>query len=93
MKTIALLALLTSIGAAAAPLAVATSEDGATITLTDEAGHCTGDAKLAVWISPDAKSRVSGCWKVAGQGVVVVAFTDGDSARIPIPALRQPTSL
>ena len=89
---IPLLMLLFLGSAQAAPILIATSQDGASITLHDEAGPCLGEAKLAVWQSADAKQRIPGCYKVGSQGVYVV-FLDGDMATIPLQLLRKPTSL
>lgn len=91
MRYIAL-SLLIAASAQAAPIAVATSANGASIVLTDERGPCEGDARLAVWISPDARVRVAGCYVAAKDGVLV-SFLDGDRADIPVQALRKPTSL
>lgn len=92
MKRVAFLASFVALSATAGSIATATSSDGASITLMEEAGPCVGGARLAVYVSPDAKSRVPGCWKLAG-GMVVVAFLDGDMAQIPVGDLKKPTSL
>lgn len=88
----ALVALLATSVASAAPLAVVTGPDGSSVTLYDDAGPCINGAKLAVWVSPDAQKRVPGCY-VAGNGAVFVSFLDGDRADIPVQALKKPTSL
>lgn len=92
MKAVLIAATFVAFNASAATLAVATSADGATIALTDEAGPCVGEARLAIWRSPDAKLRVPGCWKNLGPAIHV-AFLDGDMAQIPIQELKKPTSL
>jgi hypothetical protein len=89
---LALVALFASSVASAAPIAVADGSAGSSITFYDEAGPCVGSAKLAVWSSGDAKTRIPGCW-VAGSGTVFVSFLDGDRSDVPVGALKKPTSL
>jgi hypothetical protein len=49
---------------------------------------------MAVWRSADAMREIPGCWLiVAGQGMVVVSFLDGERANIPVQMLKQPTRL
>lgn len=92
MKIVALLASIVAFSATAETIAVATAPDGSSIVLTDERGPCVGDARLALWISADARVKVPGCY-VAFPQVVMVSFLDGDRGDIPIQALKKPTGL
>lgn len=69
-------------------LAVATSGDGATITLHGGAGICLGEALAAVWRPGhgSAAAPVPGCWLLVGEDVLV-SFLDGERANIPVRVL------
>ena len=92
MRLAAFLVSFVAFSASAETLAVAPGRDGSSIILTDEVGPCVDGARLAVWISPDAKSRIPGCYRVFAQGVAV-SFFDGDRGDIPMQALKKPTSM
>ena len=92
MRNAALLLILLAAPAAAETIAVATSSAGASITLTTERGPCVGEARVAIWRSPDAQVSVPGCWVIAGK-VVAVSFLDGDRGIIPLADFRKPASL
>jgi len=67
---------------------VATSGDGASITLHDGRGLCVGEARAAVWASPDRTSTILGCWVAAQSSpYVLVSFLDGERADIPLARL------
>jgi hypothetical protein len=87
----ALLLLLMAGAVHAAPVAVATSHDGATLTLHDEAGPCVGGARLAVWRGVDGQI-VPGCWVIA-RAHIRIAYLDGDVDAIEPTVFRKPTSL
>lgn len=72
---------------------VVSMEEGATVEIHSTVGGCVGGAMLAVWYSVDRKVRVPGCWRPSGGNTVQVAFADGDVARIPVAAVRKPTSM
>jgi hypothetical protein len=90
MRALVLLALIAPVGAET--LAVATGGDGSSIIFTDERGPCIGDARLAWYVSPDARSKVPGCYVLSPQGVAV-SWLDGDRGDVPMQALKKPTSL
>lgn len=92
MRTILCVLALVAAPAAAGPVAVATTPDGSTLTLHDEAGPCIGPARLAVWRSADAKTSVPGCWIAAGERVRV-AYLDGDVGNVAVGAFKRPTQL
>lgn len=87
-----LLAALAVSPAIAADLAYVQARDGSRIVLTDERGPCIGQALMAVWISPDQRTKVVGCYQVGGE-LVGVSFLDGDRADIPLQALKKPERL
>lgn len=89
---VALVAFMATTVAFSAPLAVVDGPAGSSITLYEEAGPCVQGAKLAVWSSGDAKTRIQGCWVIGG-GSVFVSFLDGDRSDIPVALLKKPTSL
>lgn len=90
MRALVLLALVASVNAET--LAEATLPDGASVSFTDEAGPCVGDARLAWYISANARNKVPGCYVMA-PGFVAVSWLDGDRGNIPMAALKKPTSL
>lgn len=69
-------------------LAVATSSDGASITLHAGTGICLGQARAAVWRPGhgSAAAPVPGCWLLVGEDVLV-SFLDGERANIPVRVL------
>lgn len=71
-------------------LAVATSSDGASITLHAESGICRGEARAAVWRPGPGSSAaaVPGCWLLVGDRVLV-SFLDGERGDIPVRALAR----
>ena len=73
--------------AALAAIVVAASSTGAEVRLSQETGPCVQGARLAEWVSPDAQTRIPGCWRLAGE-VVEIGFLDGDSLRIPVGAFK-----
>ena len=73
--------------ARADPVASARANDGASITLHDERGHCDEGELVAVWQSPDRSRAVLGCWHVGEDRLVHIAYSDGDIGRVPRRAL------
>lgn len=75
-------------GVAAASNAVAQTTvqakapNGAVITLTQEKGPCVKDAFKAIWISPDKKETIPGCW-TATDTVVSIVWFDTDTTNVP----------
>lgn len=54
--------------------------NGATIDLYPQVGPCVGGAKVAVWTSPDGKSKVPGCYAISeDQSSVKVVWFDTDA--------------
>ncbi len=84
------LATLVGLPAAAAPILVARTPDGTSITLTDEVGPCEGAAKKAIWSSADAKRKIVGCYVLTDRGAFV-SFLDADRMDIPLQVLARPT--
>lgn len=82
----ALAALLCAGAAHAAVIAVA-QEGKHRIELHDQAGHCLGQARLAIF--SDGTQRVPGCWLVRPEAVTI-AFLDGDHVTLPLAAFRKP---
>lgn len=76
----------------AAPVAVATTPDGATLTLHDDAGPCVGGARFALWRSADAQASIPGCWVVL-ENMIRIAYFDGDIGNIAPSAFKKATSL
>ena len=66
-------------------VAVATSGDGATVTLHAGRGRCVGMALAAYWRPGpgDDRAPVPGCWVVTEGGLVLVSFLDGERGNIP----------
>jgi hypothetical protein len=90
LALVAALATFVALPAVAAAVLVARTPDGTTITLTDEAGPCEGEAKKAVWTSADAKRKVVGCYVLTHRGAFV-SFLDADRMDIPLQVLAKPT--
>jgi hypothetical protein len=86
----ALLLLLCASAQAADVLGTVTTRAGR-IDLYADAGHCVGNALLAEFTSATGK-KVPGCW-VAGQGVVQIAWSDGDVTQIDPRAIKRPESV
>jgi hypothetical protein len=91
MRTLALIAAL-AMPAHAEVILVATAPSGESVMLTDEPGPCVRGARLALWVSADAKDKIPGCYRPTAGGVVVV-FMDGDMAQIPVHQLKEPTGM
>ena len=72
-------------------IALTVQSEAGKIDLHDEPGICLGDAMRAEFVTP-AGAVTPGCWTVKGTAVFVV-FLDGDVARIPVGALKAPTSV
>lgn len=91
----ALVLLLAALPALAAPIYTAPLNDGSSIVLTDDAGPCVGQARLALWVSRDARTQVPGCYAPPAPGAeaVFVLFLDGELAKVPLAALRKPVVL
>lgn len=66
--------------------ATAKSSDGATVTLYVGRGVCVGEARAAVWASPDGQHTVPGCW-VLTKSHALISFLDGDRGNIPVSQL------
>ena len=92
MRASLLMLALFAAPALPAPMLTATNAEGESITLHDEDGPCVGEAKFAVWQSPDKRKAVPGCYVIDGP-VVRVVFLDGDMMRVPLGALKKPVSL
>lgn len=95
-KLIAILALVFTGAAASNAVAQTTVQaqapNGAVITLTQEKGSCIKDAFKAVWISPDKKETIIGCW-TANETVVGIVWLDGDNSTIPKAVFKVTPSL
>lgn len=63
------------------------SNGEAHLALHDEAGHCLGSARLAVFSR--GPERIPGCWKVTPP-FVSIAFLDGDAIQVPMGAFKPP---
>lgn len=85
----AMTTLLLAIGAHAAVIAVA-QEGKNRLELHDQAGHCLGQARLAIFA--DGVQRIPGCW-VARTEAVTIAFLDGDFVTLPFAVFRKPQDL
>lgn len=92
-----LLAALGAVAMAAEPdpglVGVVPMAEGATVEIHSTVGGCLGGAMLAIWYNVDRKVRVPGCWRPTVGNTVQIAFADGDVARIPVAAIKRPTSL
>lgn len=82
-------ATLVAFSAHAAVIAVA-QEGAKRLDLHDQAGHCVGQARLAIYT--DGAQRVPGCWLVKPDAVTV-AFLDGDFITVPLTVFRKPQDL
>lgn len=90
-KTCTLIACLATALAHAEVVGVVDAGNGTVIELHDTAGACVGGALSAVYRQAlPSQVTVPGGW-VMGQTSVMVAFMDGDAARIPFAAVRRPT--
>lgn len=76
------------------PMAVASAQDGTSITLYTGPGPCLGNARLATWRPKPGSSApaVRGCW-VLTNGVVYVSYLDGDRSDIPVGLLVKTVAL
>lgn len=82
---------LAALAVAAQAAVIAVAQDGARrLDLHDQAGHCLGQARLAVFT--DGVQRVPGCWLVKPDAVTI-AFLDGDFITVPLAAFRKPQDL
>jgi hypothetical protein len=88
MKAFLIFLSALALPAQAAVLGFVQSTDGSRIELHDDKGHCQGSALRASFVFPNG-DRIGGCWTVIGPEVGVVFF-DGDFARIPVQALKEP---
>ncbi len=89
--TIGLVAAALLLASAAHAAVVAVAQQGQhRLELHDQAGHCLGEARLAVYA--DDKQRIPGCWLVRAEGVSI-AFLDGDHIVVPAAAFRKPSQL
>lgn len=85
----AALSLLAAASAQAEVVAVA-QQGNNRLELHDQAGHCLGRAKLAVFT--DGVQRIPGCWLFHPEGVTV-AFLDGDHLAVPLSSFRKPDDI
>lgn len=94
MKYIVLVLLMGLAGPAAAELTgVVEQPNGAVVNLPREAGPCVGNGHRAEYVDPIKHESVTGCWTVQPNGVVTVAFLDGDFMAVPLRAIQQPKAL
>ncbi len=99
-QTSAALLVALALGACAGPVklergkaaVVARSGDGAQVLLYNEQGPCVGEARFAEYVAPDG-SAVPGCWVVAGGGLVLISYLDGERGNIPYTHLKQVSEL
>lgn len=85
--------LLTPAKAYAGVVVEAKATNGALIQLHDEVGPCVDGARVAVWTSPDRKSKVPGCHKVSDAGMVSISWLDGDASTLPAQIFKVPERL
>lgn len=64
--------------------------NGAVIDLHNTAGPCVSGAMLAeYWPSRQTALVIPGCYRMIGN-MIIVAFLDADTARIPVTAVKNP---
>ena len=84
-------AAMAALAVTAQAAVIAVAQEGAKrLDLHDQAGHCLGQARLAVFT--DGVQRVPGCWLVKPDAVAI-AFLDGDFITVPLSAFRKPQDL
>lgn len=81
-------ALVAPLAALPAPVEVAASPDGMSLTLHDDVGPCVNGAKIVIWQSADKRKAVPGCYLIVGD-VVSIGFLDGDSVQLPRAIFRR----
>lgn len=86
MKYLATALLAFTVKAHAAMFGISEAADGSAISLFNEAGSCVGEARRAEYTSTRGE-RIPGCW-VAGSKAVFVVFFDGDTATVPLGAVK-----
>lgn len=85
MKAI-IAALCLSVSMAQAAV-IAEARDGPVrVELHDQAGHCQDGAMLSIWIQGDSKT--TGCWRLVGQQVVQIAWSDAEITRVPVTMFK-----
>ena len=78
--------------AQAGVVAAVIGEDKSRILLYSEPGKiCTGVALRAQYVGPTGR-YTEGCWK-AGNGMIHIAFTDGDTAQVPMDQFKKPEEI
>lgn len=90
-RAICALLLLLFVGVTQAAVIGEVESSTGRIDLMDEAGPCVDGARAAAYVPRHGKT-IPGCW-VAGGSVVFVVFFDGDTARVPVSAVRPPKTL
>lgn len=82
------LGLLLVSGLAQADVVAEARAGNMVLELHSDAGPCVGSARWAILIKPP--ERIPGCWILTTEGVQI-AFLDGQMARVPIQAFREPS--
>lgn len=88
MKALAA-ALCLSVSIAQAAVIAEARDSQVKVELHDQAGHCQEGAMLAIWIQGDSKT--TGCWRLVGQQVVQIAWSDAEFTRVPVTLFKPVT--
>jgi hypothetical protein len=87
------LAMGSAIGKGDRIAAELTSSGGHRIQLFNEPGpHCQNGAMSATFKSP-GETIIHGCWKYGGNGLIAIAFMDGDSILVPVGMFSTPEEI
>lgn len=92
-KLLVLAALAVGASASARVFAIADTEDGGQISVTNESSpKCVAEAKLIYVISPQGE-REDGCWRLIGPHTAIVQWEKGEVSLYQIQSFRKPTAV